>query len=546
MTALLQIARKILAVHPRALLRGLMLSVVVLAMGLALLSVSGWFITATALAGLAGVGAVFNVFIPSAMIRLLALGRTAARYGERVLTHDATLRALSGLRVNVMQGMLRAPWRKIEALRAASALNRLTADIDALDGVLLRLILPAMAGLIVQLIALIALWVFVHPSVAVTIGLGYTVLPTLAFWLGQRRALAPARKTEAALQAFRTRLIDLIAAKDDLTVYGQLGTEQARVSEAQTRHSLGRARLDQIERRTGFALDLSNGAVIAATMALGASLVSAGDITAPQAAIGIFAALALTETIAPIRRALSEFGRMQQAAKRVVPAMKAIITPPQPLSAPGPARIRAQDLTYCATSDSPPMFAPISFELRAGESLALTGPSGSGKSTILLMAAGELPPAGGQLSVHVGEIATNGLSTGRVMVPQRHALLAGTIEENLRLARPEASEDDIWTCLQAVSLDHVVQEKGGLQAHLGFRGDGLSGGEGRRLALARAILARPSILLLDEPTEGLDGKTAASVLSGLRSALPDTAILIAAHRPAELEFADHQVSLTSV
>jgi ATP-binding cassette subfamily C protein CydC len=159
--------RLILLDQRSAMLRGAALSVVVLARGAALLGLSGWFITAAAAAGLAGTGAVFDVFRPSAMVRFLALGRAAARYGERMLTHEATLRALESLRLRVLSAHLTAPYPRMIQARGAQALNRLTADIDALDGVPLRLVLPAMAGLAVQVMALIMLWWLVAPVVEI-------------------------------------------------------------------------------------------------------------------------------------------------------------------------------------------------------------------------------------------------------------------------------------------------------------------------------------------------------------------------------------------
>jgi len=173
MTALWAIFRLILRDQRRAMLRGAALGLVVLVMGVALLGLSGWFITAAAAAGLAGAGAVFDVFRPSAMVRFLALGRAAARYGERMLTHDATLRALETLRWRVLASLLTAPYARMIRVRGAQALNRLTADIDALDGVPLRLVLPVMAGIAAQVLALVALWGLVAPAVALWVVGGY-------------------------------------------------------------------------------------------------------------------------------------------------------------------------------------------------------------------------------------------------------------------------------------------------------------------------------------------------------------------------------------
>jgi ATP-binding cassette subfamily C protein CydC len=287
-------------------------------------------------------------------------------------------------------------------------------------------------------------------------------------------------------------------------------------------------------------------AVVASALGIGASLVQAGEITAAQAAIGIFATLALSEAVAPVRRALSEIGRMRSAAKRVVPM---IANPRAEIGAllnPDAALLVAKKFAAANSTSNSPLFEPVSFYLDAGETLALTGRSGCGKSTALLQAAGRGLTSIGVLQLGGIEVDAELRAKLVAMVPQRHALVAGTIAENLMLAAPEAPETQLWSALQAVHLDETIRQKGGLEARLGFRGAGLSGGEGRRLVLARALLRKPSLLLLDEPTEGLDAPLAKLVLEGIRTALPDAAILMAAHRPEEIAFADRIVPLNPV
>ncbi|MEZ5722079.1 MAG: ABC transporter transmembrane domain-containing protein [Paracoccaceae bacterium] len=250
-------------------------------MGASLLGLSGWFITAAAAAGMAGAGTLFNVFAPSAMVRFLALGRTAARYGERLATHDAVLHALAALRLRLLRRLLTRPHRAVERLRAAALLNRLTADVDLLDGALLRLVLPGLAGSVTILAATVLLWALVHPGVALVVGLGYLVLPNLVFLLGQRRARRPSRQAEAAMQATRTRLVEMVAAREDLAVYGQLSNAAAHVDTAVTRHAAARGRLDGIERATGLSLDLTGAVVSAAALGLGAWLVEQGTLDPP-------------------------------------------------------------------------------------------------------------------------------------------------------------------------------------------------------------------------------------------------------------------------
>lgn len=186
-----------------------------------------------------------------------------------------------------------------------------------------------------------------------------------------------------------------------------------------------------------------------------------------------------------------------------------------------------------------------SFSVASGETVAITGASGTGKSTLLLAIAGLHPVAAGEIVLGGRAIADwpeTVLRRHVTLLPQRSSLMAGTFADALELAGPVA-EARLWDVLAATQLNHIVQERGGLSARIGPRGDGLSGGEARRLVLARALLRSPRVLLLDEPTEGLDDATAYAVLLGIRRILPEAAILIAAHRRIETEFAGRMVAL---
>lgn len=531
------------------LVRGAALGVVVMLAGVALLGLSGWFITAAAAAGLAGTGAVFDVFRPSASVRFLALGRTAARYGERVLTHDATLRAFATLRVRLLQGYLRAPYDHLIRLRGPQMLNRVTADIDALDGLPLRLVLPVIAGVATHLLSFAVIWALAGLAVAATLALGFVGgAAVVLIWAG-RAGSAPSRRAELAAQAFRSRLIDLVQARGDLAVYGQLATQKAAVLAADQRRQTARLAQDRIERRAGLALSCLGSGMAAAALALGMSLAQRGQLSPALAAMGFFAALALSETAAPLRRAVAELGRMSLAARRVMQGLSApALHSGQSHSA---TTLRFDAVSYdrpdAAKPDAAqPNLHPLSFSLRPGETLALIGPSGAGKSTALLLAAGLLQPTRG--AIWLGEHPLHdwdedALRTHLTLMPQRAALMAGSIRQTLALAAPKASDAALWAALQAVALDDVIRAKGGLDAALGPRGAGLSGGESRRLILARALLRRPNILLLDEPTEGLDTATARDVLHGIRRHLPDAAILTASHRPVETDWADFTLRL---
>lgn len=539
MTALWAMFRLILQDQRSAMLRGAALSLVVLVMGVALLGLSGWFITAAAAAGLAGAGAVFDVFRPSAMVRFLALGRAAARYGERVLTHDATLRALQALRLRVLAGLLAAEYRRMTRVRGAQALNRLTADIDALDGVPLRLVLPLIAGVSAQLLAFMALWWLVAPMVAVWVTAGYMAGAALIVWRMARVSVPLSRRAEVAAQAFRARLIDLIRARRDLAVYGRLQAQADAVRAADARGLALRHRLDRAERSAGAALGVLGTVVAAGSLGLGVALVQDGRIEPAFAALGFFAALALAETLAPLRRAVSDLGRMADAARRVRRDLARAVPVDSGAAAEG-GDLRFTGVSLLRPGTTVPIVTCLSLALRPGEAVAITGASGRGKSTVLLAAAGLHPVAAGQIALGgltVTDWSEHDLRDVLTLLPQRSTLMAGTVAEALRLSAP-ADEARLWEVLAAVQLDQVIRDRGGLAARIGPRGEGLSGGEARRLVLARALLRRPRVLLLDEPTEGLDDATALAVLHGVRRMLPEAAILIAAHRQVETDFAD--------
>lgn len=527
-----------------ALMRGAALMAVVLAMGAALLGLSGWFITAAAAAGLAGAGATFDVFRPSAMVRFLALGRAAARYGERLLTHDATLRALESLRLRVLGAHLAAPHDQMLRIRGAQALNRLTADIEALDGLPLRLALPALSGIAVLALALVVLWVLAGPVLAVWIVGGYALGAFgIARW-AMGRMVPLSRRAEMAGQAFRARLIDMIRARNDLAIYGHLETQRQAVEAAEDRRFALRDTLNRAERRVGLWLSLLGTLVAAGALALGLSAAQAGTLAPALGAMAFFAALALAEVVAPLRRALSDLGRMADAARRV--GREVSSAPMTSGNAPkGAAPLEVEGLTLTRPGGQIPIIAGLSVALRFGQTVALTGPSGSGKSTLLLALAGLHQPAAGQIrlgGVPIGEWPEPGLRSVLTLLPQRSALMAGTVAEALALSGP-VTDAELWEVLRVVRLDAAITAKGGLSARIGSRGAGLSGGEARRLALARALLRGPQVLLLDEPTEGLDDPMARAVLAGIRSFLPQAAILIAAHRQAEIDFADRIISL---
>ena len=549
MRALANIFLRVWGGQWRALALGILLSVVTLAAGIALLGLSGWFITAAGMAGLAGAGFVFDVFRPSAGVRALAFGRAAARYGERLTTHDATLRGLAALRVALLAAMLRRPVAELSRLRGSERLNHLTIDVDILDGLALRLVIPVVSALLIFVATYLVLAWLTTPATAAFEIASLIVGIALAMLLTLKRTRRSSRLGQRAMQALRMRFIDMMRGQSELVVSGRLEDWRQSVMDAHVRVQRAQNEIDVADHQSMFVIAAFTTLAAGGALLLGAYATLGGRLDAAAAAIGFFTALALFEVAAPLARGIGELGRMVDAARRID---RQLATPPKSTVVPGTALAAAAPLLAFEgvgySLGERALFEPISFALRAGESLALTGESGSGKTTLLNLARGLLSPSYGRVLVEgrpVQSWSETDLSRIIGYLPQRTALVSGTIVDNLKLGSPDATDDMLWQALHVAALDSVVADKGGLGFFLGESGRGLSGGEKRRLALARMVLRNPRILLLDEPTEGLAHETAETVLARLRAAFPEAAILIAAHRPEEREWAGRALSLTS-
>lgn len=527
----------------RSLALGILLSVLTLGAGIALLGLSGWFITAAGMAGLAGAGLVFDVFRPSAGVRALAFGRAAARYGERLTTHDATLRGLARLRVELLAAMLRRPVAELALLRGSERLNYLTIDVDVLDGLALRLVMPAVSALLIFIAAYLLLAWLTTPLIAAWQIGSFLLGAAIAMLLTLRKTQRASRLGQRAMQALRMRFIDMMRGQSELVVSGRLEDWRRSVMDAHVRLQSAQNEIDSADHQSVFVIAAFTTLAAGGALLLGAHATLGGRLDAAAAAIGFFAALALFEVAAPLARGIGELGRMVDAARRIGRQLEtpvdAPVAPGDAVPAPDAPLLAFEYVGYAIGERV--LFDGVSIAVGAGASLALTGASGSGKTTLLNLARGLLSPRSGEIRIagrSVRSWSPEDLSRIIGYLPQRSALVSGTIVDNLKLGCPDATDDMLWEALHIAALDSVVAEKGGLGFRLGESGRGLSGGEKRRLALARMVLRKPRILLLDEPTEGLDHETAVTVLARLRAAFPDAAMLIAAHRPEEQEWAE--------
>lgn len=494
-----------------------------------LLGISGWFITAAALAGAAGpaVAHVFNYLVPSAIIRFLAIVRTASRYGERVTGHEAALKALAALRPQLFEGLARGPSARALSLAGGEASARLVQDVDAVQDRFVRLSAPwsAGAGLITGVVlASLAGWrAGLVVALAAVLGVGMGVV------LGRRLAEPAGRRLQDAMGAFKTDFAALAAAAPELQAYGMKDWAVERL-----------ARQGGAVEAAAEALARAGGWLMAAqtlAMALGvAGVVLAAGATSPAlTALAMLAAVATVESAGNLLNALRQNGAVAAAVQR----LGELLDHAPAAEAPAPAT-PSLHLTAAGLRLAPP------------QRLAVAGRSGAGKTTLVERMMHLRDPLPGEIGF--GEIDAASLTPEAVRplfayAPQQAVLMAGTVRQNLRLASPSAEDQHLWAALEDAGLaERIRAAPGGLDVALGENGARLSGGERRRLGLARAYLRPAPWLVLDEPTEGLDAATEALVLDRLALRLQRTGqgLILISHRPAPLALCDHALTVTGI
>ncbi|PZM08856.1 thiol reductant ABC exporter subunit CydC [Rhizobium tubonense] len=517
-----------MAERRRSLLLGGALSAATVLAGIGLLGLSGWFITATWLAGLSTAAAItFDVFAPSAGIRLLAIVRTVARYGERLTTHDATLGVLAALRERLFRSWAQPAAATALMRRPAKLLFRLTADIDALDSLYLRVLVPVGVAILSGLATSVALGLM-HPLFGLLVGLWLVVTGLGIPFAGGRLAIKPARRRAHAIEALRSRTIDLVAGQTELVMVGRLQAQRAAIAKADLRLAEADDQLNRIESTVAFGFSLVSTMLLTGTLLTVAALAKAGTISAPVAALGLLAAFAATEPFTALRRGALELGRTALAARRIGPRLD-----PQPPT--GALRPALKDFAVrlngvAVRHDGAARFAlhGICLSLMAGERLALIGASGAGKSTLLSLLSREITAEDGAVELQPSTLLT-----------QRTEIFQDTLRDNLRLADPAATDEALRDVLSSAGLLAEIQAlPQGLDVSLGEGGLGLSGGQLRRLALARLLLRDAPLWLLDEPTEGLDGDTARDVIQRLVARSQGRTLVIATHIRREAAIAD--------
>ena len=526
---------------------GIFLSLLTALASIALLTLSGWFISSSAIAGLVAVDGttlVFNFMLPAAQIRALAITRTLGRYGERLVTHEATFRVLAGIRSWFFQQLIPLVPGRLSALRSGDLLSHMTADIDALDALYLRLLAPAVVATI-GVTAVTVFLAFYAPLISLATGLMLMISTVGTPWVFNRLGSYGAKEIVVLAANFRIRQVDMMQGLADLIAnqaYGRFSDFLGQFSDLMINTQRRNSRLTAIS--SALTLLLSQVTLLMA-LVLAAISFKDGQLSGSDSAVVVFCVIAAFELVMPLPQAMQMLAKTGKAARRIRQVTEmppTIIQPVHALSLPGRYDLQLKDVSFRYSDQQDRVLKNISLTIPQGSKIAIVGASGSGKTTLLHLLMRYYDPEQGSVLLagqDLKQLDADELMSSFGVLSQRSQLFAASIKENLLIAKPDASATELDVAIKATGLENYIGDlPEGLDTWVGESGVKVSGGEARRIALARLYLKNAPVLILDEPTEGLDSDTERDVFKALADFARDKTVIMVTHREAGLGLVD--------
>lgn len=490
---------------------------------------------------------VLYLTVAATSVRLFGVSRALARYLSRLASHKVALTGMDNLRNNLYDELAAAPGTKLSTLRRGDLMTRAGADVDEVGNVVVKTLLPALVAAIVG-VGTVGVITVISPTAGIILAISLVVSGIIAPALIARSVrLAESQGADARTDIAATSLAILEGATE-LSMAGTLKRARRSLDRAESELS---AALARSARLSAFARGLdvcAMGVAVIGALLIGIPQTTSGALAQVLLAVVVLVPLSSFEGVAELTPAAAQLVRSAQAATRICSLLDEE-APPQPHDIPeGPTVIEARDLAI-GWPGGPTLATGISLKLRPGSSLAIVGPSGIGKTTLLATLTGIIPPKSGSALINGVPAwgADRDQLTSRITMTAEDAhVFATTIYENLRVARASLTRDKAWKLLSRAGLAQWVQSlPDGLDTVIGSGGTTVSGGERRRLLMARALAAPAPIMALDEASEHLDAVTADRLMETLLTRSPDRAALVVTHRLSALDQADHVIVLAA-
>ncbi|MGV8969135.1 MAG: thiol reductant ABC exporter subunit CydC [Microbacteriaceae bacterium] len=525
----------------RQFLPGLIVGILAAASAVALLATAAWLITRAAeqppilYLGFAIVG-----------VRAFALGRAFFRYVERLASHDAAFRALARLRSGILDRLVPRSPDGLGTTGRGDLLTKLVSDVDQLQDLPLRVVQPLATSLVISIGSVVGV-ALVLPSAALVLAGALLVAGVVgtvarsAISRGADISIAPLRSELTGLILdFTTRLDVLIAFDAVAEKQQEIVDADARLRQALLRRTIGAGVVSAT-------VALLTGGAMAASAWLGAPQFAAGELSGPLLALIVLVPLAVFEVFGMVPLAVGAWRQVRTSAERVAHVVPSDIPSEIPVSPRAPAILPCGAVSLELSRVSAvwpgavtPAIREISLSLKPGDCVVVTGESGTGKTTLAHVLVRFLDHEGSYTlgGVDVKSVDPDDVRRVVGLCEQSPHLFDESIRHNLSFAREDASDEELRQALDAVGLGEWTDERGGLDASVGERGALVSGGQAQRIALARALLARFPILILDEPTANVDVDRADALMADLLERASDEgrAVLVISHTPIASRF----------
>lgn len=514
---------------------GFILSTLTIIASVGLLSVAGWLICGTAIAGVIGTAITFNYMLPATAVRFFSLLRITSRYGDRALTHEATFRMLSDLRVwfyQILEPLAPAYFIKY---RNADLLNRMTKDIDALDKVYLQLLIPFFSSVLLVLLVGGVVYFF-SPELSLYLSLsllfGITLIPSLAFLLGN----SPGKLVLQKIALLRYKFIEFNSHMMDFILYGkaveqlnQLMVEQDALLQQQKTQASIRGLINAL-------ISILTSISLLLVILICIPLLINHQLTGANLGLLSLMIFAVFEAINLLPHACQYLGETQSASDRVMElaSIKPSIQFPISQLLADNFDLKFDQVTFNYLNKSNTVFKDFCLEIPFGSQLAITGVTGVGKSTLAYLAVRCYDPNAGEIYLgkhSIKQYNESQLRQNICYVSQNSHVFHSSIRDNLLIAKPTATDTELYVALDLVNLKELVlQLPDQLATIMGEFGKQFSDGQIRRFALARAILKFAPITILDEALEGVDDENALAIIEKLQQLFLNKTLIMITHQ----------------